>query len=411
MSKLPDIYILYHNSDSSVSYLNDCIYSISNVGLQYNKLKAVEGYSEDAVALCDLLNISIAPHYRKLLDSGSKELNNAICATLGHYKIWKEIVRSGRPGIILEHDAILKSKDISLDALNLFKILWLGPRVCKEQDYTYPTDYTSEVIATERFEGVHAYAIDHTTAKLDLIPWIEDSGFTDSIDGFLAMRNTANLTMAVLDPPPVVAVVNRNGDFNSTVGTLAATWNSENYPGFLSGLLVNPPPIRTINFQDDELVSSLKLFLTSQLEVLDGESQNRLLCISKDVGEALYLLTNFYGTWCKDFEVESILGSSTWQKTLAHAHLSDHYYLITNSHILNVKSNNVIPENIINNKNLIYYDAKDDNTNCALMNIRNFIDKSSTVVINNLTDEVKNHLNENLFYRYGCLHVVHSLFV
>jgi hypothetical protein len=285
-----DTYILYNNTDHSRRLVEDCRLSLHELGnVDSFNLIPVLGYrTDDAVALYKRLGFKIISYYIDLLNSPitsefRKELNGALCATAGHVKIWRRIVKSGKPSIVLEHDAIFKTLDFNLDELEDFMIYWLGPRTAKLEDYQFPLGETITFSEKMRFEGVHAYAITPTTAEYLINQW-DCNGFTDSIDGALAMRNWYDLTMVVLDPPPVVAVVDRDGKNTSTIESAPAIWNAENTPGFLRGLKTAPPVERIVEFDNSKLIKNFPvMFLTEPAKIL---------AIVNDDGTALKVLSN-----------------------------------------------------------------------------------------------------------------------
>jgi len=198
-------YVLYIDNEKSVRYKNECLESAAS----YPELEMipVQGYNgEDALELSQRLGINIIPHYRKQLEQGSREINNAFCCTMGHYKIWQMIAESNENGIVLEHDAVIKGPINLSDWKEDTDLVFLGYRILKNEDYRFPLVERPRVIPTDRFEGAHAYAITPETAR-KLIDYVEKYGFNDSLDGQMGMRNLFGLNFGILDPGPVVAVL------------------------------------------------------------------------------------------------------------------------------------------------------------------------------------------------------------
>jgi GR25 family glycosyltransferase involved in LPS biosynthesis len=213
--------------------MNDCVASAS-IDPQLEMIP-VEGYNGvDALALSTEIGIEIIPYYVEKIKSGVREHNNSFCCTAGHLKIWQMIVDSGEPGIVLEHDTIIKGP-IDLSSLDdSIDILWLGYRIKEINDYTYPSHVGKPIIIpTDRFEGAHAYALTPSGAQT-LIDFLKRDGYSDSIDGQLGMRNVFDLKMAILDPCPVVALIGDKSSFIDSTGN-PAQFNSHYTPGFLIG--------------------------------------------------------------------------------------------------------------------------------------------------------------------------------
>ena len=226
---LKNVYILYIDTENSTSYKDDCLRSC----LAFSNLNPIPvlGYNGATYQeLCAELNVPIIPFYVNQMNTKPKEINGAFSCSAGHYRIWQKIVESSEPGVVLEHDAIVKYDFSSMQPVD-GEILWLGPRIDLEYDYNVPSDIEYVYVETDRFEGTHAYAITPVTAQY-LIACFNKYGFNDSLDGQLGMRNMFDLKMRTLDPPPVVAVVgNRSSCIESTGNP--GFWNAINTERFL----------------------------------------------------------------------------------------------------------------------------------------------------------------------------------
>lgn len=270
-------YVLYINDERSVKYKDDCVRSISKFP-NLNPIP-VEGYKLTPYkTIQDELSISIIPYYLEKLEAGSKETLGALCCSAGHFKIWNLIVESGEPGVVLEHDAIVKY-DFSGIRLKDHEVLWLGPRIDLEYDYNVPENPEYVYMQLDRFEGTHAYAVTPATAQY-LIDQFRRYGFNDSLDGQMSMRNIFELKMATLDPPPVVAVVGNRESCIENSGN-PGFWNAHNTPGFLSYLRPDckVPPVRRLLFTNtsfDEHMNELKRQLTAH-GLTDGSERAVLL--------------------------------------------------------------------------------------------------------------------------------------
>jgi hypothetical protein len=250
---LKNAYILYHNSPKSIEYLQDCIDSCN----QFPNILAIPfaGPSgTNCVDSCNEFGIHIIPHYLNQMSARQKEFNNSFSCSIGHYRIWREIVKTNEPAVVLEHDAVVKQDFTTLEPVD-GEILWLGPRILNMDDYTYPVGWENKYVEVDRWEGTHAYAITPKTAQI-LLDYVQEYGINDSIDGQLGMRNMFDMRMRAADPPPVVAVV--SGDRQSTIelSGSAASWNAYNTEGFLAGLKsgLQPPPVRQLYFTDNSFM-------------------------------------------------------------------------------------------------------------------------------------------------------------
>ena len=282
-------YILYVNDTKSIQYMNTCVESAS-VDPQLEMIP-VEGYNGvDALALSTEIGIEIIPFYAEKIKSGAREHNNAFCCTAGHLKIWQMIVDSGEPGIVLEHDTIIKGP-INLSLLDdSIDILWLGYRIKEINDYIYQNDVETKLVPTNRFEGTHAYALTPSGAQT-LIDFLKRDGFNDSIDGQLGMRNIFKLKMAILDPAPVVAVI---GDKDSYIETAnnPAQFNAQYTPRFLLGSLKeNLLPVR------ETYCNMNAAFLKSYQDICDkvqrfSNRAIRAMLLAYDDGTITCALTN-----------------------------------------------------------------------------------------------------------------------
>jgi len=225
---LKNIYILYIDNKDSISYKDDCVGTC--LKFNFNPIPVLGYNGATYQELCKELDVPIIPFYVNQISTKSKEINGAFSCSAGHYRIWQKIVESGEPGVVLEHDAIVKYDFSSVEPVDN-EILWLGPRIDLEYDYNVPSDVSYDYVEVDRFEGTHAYAITPATARY-LIFCFEKYGFNDSLDGQLGMRNMFDLKMRTLDPPPVVAVVGNRSSCIETSGN-PGFWNAYNTQKFL----------------------------------------------------------------------------------------------------------------------------------------------------------------------------------
>ena len=345
-----NVYVLYNNNARSEALLKDCKTSLDNLpnNEKFNFIPVLGYQSQDAISLYKDQKIPVIPYYEKLLASEitpehRKELNGAMCATLGHAKIWELISESVYPSIVLEHDAVFKSCNFDLSELEDFMIYWLGPRVLKIEDYEYPLEGNPTLIEVKRFEGVHAYAITPKTAKYLLSKW-KANGFVDSIDGFLAMRNYYSLTMVVMDPPPVVAAVDRDKTNTSTISQNPATWNANNYPGFLAGLKTKAPLERLVEFENTDFISSFPWV---------SMAPPNILAFTNDDGTAVKVLSNQLLSHQIDCKLDYICPIDKLQSIQFKSYFSNYYYKI--NCLGGLKQNYKLIDQLLNQLDLSQY--------------------------------------------------------
>jgi hypothetical protein len=230
---LKNVYILYIDTPKSKQYLDDCIESCK----QYEDINVipVQGYTDlTYTKLCELYNLK--PHKWRLnkdFEDFPGCFDSISSVDASHYKIWQMIIDSGEPGVILEHKAIVKApiKDI---VINDLEIVHFGPRILFQDDYIYPEGVEPQRVATEQWEGVHAYGITPKTAQY-FFDYLKKYGCIDSTDPMLAFRNTYDLNMYTLDPPPIV-VSNGARESTYTATGVSAFWNTLHTPQYLANV-------------------------------------------------------------------------------------------------------------------------------------------------------------------------------
>jgi len=222
-----DVYILHIDDEKSLHYAEDCRQSCLEYNIEPIMFKGYKGLSLQQVD--EILGVQHDPTIK--LEEWAPEYN----CDLGHISIWKKIVEANRPGIIFEHDVIVKQNFDNLKVEDE-EIIFLGPRVNNRDDYNYPNDYQVSYNRVRKFEGAHAYAITPNTARYLLQRVVEtNKTLFRSIDGHLGIRNTFNLKLKAIDPALVVCEV---GNRFSYIGKDSNTpkYNRQYFPGFLSGV-------------------------------------------------------------------------------------------------------------------------------------------------------------------------------
>ena len=130
---LQNVYILHIDEPRSLQYLDDCVRSCKEFpGLNVIPVQGYKGASYKDI--CKEFGLDIIPFYVNQMDTNGDTLNKAFSCTAGHIKIWQMIVESGEPGVVLEHDAIVKGPLAMVD-VDDDEILWLGPRIEFEHEW------------------------------------------------------------------------------------------------------------------------------------------------------------------------------------------------------------------------------------------------------------------------------------
>lgn len=274
---LQNVYILHIDEPRSLQYLDDCVRSCKEFpGLNVIPVQGYKGASYKDI--CKEFGLDIIPFYVNQMDTNGDTLNKAFSCTAGHIKIWQMIVESGEPGVVLEHDAIVKGP-LSMVDVDDDEILWLGPRIEFEHDYKFPWGAIFDYVEVDRWEGTHAYAITPKTAQ-HLLDCMKKFGLNDSIDGQLGMRNMFDMKFVTVNMPVVVAVVGNRESCIESHGN-PGFWNAYHSELFLKHLRTGctVPPIRQLIYTDtsfNTLVPQLERVLRGAGK-LDGKEQSVLV--------------------------------------------------------------------------------------------------------------------------------------
>jgi hypothetical protein len=324
---LTNTYILHIDDPRSLKYLEDCIASCK----QFPGINPipVTGYKEaDYKDICEEYGLSMIPYYLDQMPTMGHIHNRAFSCTAGHIKIWKMIVESNEPGVVLEHDAIVKGPFSNID-VDDDEILWLGPRIEFEDDYRYPWGAIPDYVDVERWEGTHAYAITPKTAQF-LIDKIQEYGLNDSIDGQLGMRNMFDMNFVTVNPPPVVAVVGNRESCIEDTGN-PGFWNAYHTDQFLKNLRpgCKVPPIRKLHYTDlsfNTLVPELERVL-KEAGKLDGREQSVLVSGGYEGLSSVWLSNKLLQHDESYMQIISQFKNETEAQLCAyHAYFSKYYY-------------------------------------------------------------------------------------
>lgn len=272
-----NVYVLYIDNPKSIQYKDDCVKSCDGSGMNVIPVQGYNGASYKDI--CEEFGVHMIPFYLSQMPQQEQILNRVFSCTAGHMKIWQMIVESKEPGIILEHDAIVKGP-LSQVEVDDDEILWLGPRIDQERDYRFPIGSIPEYIDVDRWEGTHAYAITPKTAQY-LLDCLHKYGLNDSIDGQLGMRNIFDMKFTAIDPPPVVAVVGNRDSCIENTGN-PGFWNALHTPKFLRGCRegVKMAPERKLLYGENKKFKANQselFFLLSRNNKTDGREQSVLV--------------------------------------------------------------------------------------------------------------------------------------
>lgn len=169
-------YILRTSDSRSIDYANNCAESCDRIGLPYEFVNGIEGFSQEKVW----------KSFPWPIESHHDMKDAAACATASHYLIWKLIADRRECAIILEHDSIML-QPIDLDIPDE-RIVALGYKYHNYKDY----DHTAagppqEIVDVRRHSGAHAYCITHRTAEM-LLEELKLRGVLNAVDNFYFMR-------------------------------------------------------------------------------------------------------------------------------------------------------------------------------------------------------------------------------
>lgn len=187
-------YILRTDHPRSLEYAKDVADSCDAVQLEWQYVDWYQGQSEEAWK-----NTGVD---RPSKVSGSPA---AQCCFSGHIRMWKMILDSKEPGIILEHDGMMLHKP-NLDIPDNMMVM-MGYKLTNPKVYDWKrAGPPGEILNTigGGHEGSHAYAITPVTAER-LITEVVRDGAVGAIDNryFLKSRKT---TIPMMIMSPVAAV-------------------------------------------------------------------------------------------------------------------------------------------------------------------------------------------------------------
>ena len=224
--KVAKAYILKINSDVSNEYAKNCADSCDKVGLKWEYFNGFQNMTgKMAFGQLDIPNLPTEP-YRHM--EKTAPAHKAMCATAGHYAIWKKIAEgTDEAAVILEHDAImLQPVDIDIPDN---RIVVLGYKLPDPSRYNHVNaGPPKELIDINGHEGAHAYAITKSTAQF-LIHEIITKGIRSAIDNdyFIRGQRRTAVPLSIASPTPALGWLRE-----STIWGSSANVNYQFIPSF-----------------------------------------------------------------------------------------------------------------------------------------------------------------------------------
>lgn len=238
--KIGKSYILYIDDKKSKDYAALCEKSCIDHGVTYEMHMGYMGLTIE-----DLIAKTGWKMGRPGIEDSDRQYVKEYNTSLGHVDIWRKIAESNCAGVILEHDAVVVKNYEGLEVED-GKILHLGPRIDREEDFEFP-DIDVEYIDIRRHEGAHAYAMTPNTAKF-LLKTIEAEQRLLPPEAYISVRNPYELSFLEIDPPHVLCVMGNRVSYTSHRG-VTDKQNFKHHPGFLKGLK-NPDVMSSYRLMD-----------------------------------------------------------------------------------------------------------------------------------------------------------------
>ena len=235
--KIEHAYILHINDANSLSYMEECKASCEQYNIPVTPflglmLPTTTSHIKDVWGF----NVNPVVDQKAKIDPVFEVwFKEQLCLT-GHMAIWKLIAENHVGAVaVFEHDAIVKRNFLEVDVQD-GEIAFLGYRVDHRDDYECVEDpFVKHSVS--KFEGTHGYAITPWTARacLNALNNVDMLPLGVSIDHMLGIRNLFNLKMNVVDPAPLVAVVEDKISYTQPENKVAR-YNMIPHDGFLKGI-------------------------------------------------------------------------------------------------------------------------------------------------------------------------------
>lgn len=219
-------YILKIDSPISNEYAEACSLSCDNVGLDWTYVDGFQNMSGHvALGKCGIPTFKDAPY--QFIERPTAQ-QKAMCATAGHFKIWKMIAEGkDESAVILEHDALmLQPITMKIPDNN---IVVLGYKLEDTSKYNHKAAGTpKEIIPLLGHEGAHAYAITKKTAQI-LLNEVVQRGVRSAIDNdyFIKKQRITQVPLSIMSPTPAIGWLRK-----STIWAGSAARNYKFIPSF-----------------------------------------------------------------------------------------------------------------------------------------------------------------------------------
>jgi GR25 family glycosyltransferase involved in LPS biosynthesis len=235
--KIEHAYILYIDDPDSIKYMEECKASCEQHGIPVTPFLGLK-----LPTSTDIIKQQWGFRVNKLCDERyeSDPLFNVwfkeqLCLT-GHLAIWKKIVSEHKGAVaVFEHDALVKRNFLDVEVEDR-EFVFLGYRIDHRDDYECIDDpFVKHTI--KKFEGTHGYAITPWTANacLDALDKLEMLPLGVSIDHMMGVTNAFKIGLTVVDPAPIVAVIEDKVSYTQP-DQKVAKYNMIPHDGFLKGL-------------------------------------------------------------------------------------------------------------------------------------------------------------------------------
>lgn len=280
--KISKAYILYIDDSKSKSYADECASSCLKYDIDYELHLGYKGLTIEDLAKKTGWSIG-----REGMEENDRQYVKEYNAAMGHIDIWRKIYESGRAGVVLEHDAIVKANfhDLEVDD---GEILHLGPRMDRADDYEFPVGLSTVYLNVRRHEGAHAYAMTPATAKF-LLDEIEEEKRLLPTEALVSVRNRYDLTFKDIDPPYVVCAIGDRVSYTHH-NQVTDKQNFKHHAGFIAGLkdpsVMNDYRLMDYAFSEDWFSGNIDKWVGLLKEYVDIEAPLKILEIGSYEGRA-----------------------------------------------------------------------------------------------------------------------------
>ena len=231
-------YILYIDKPDPIHYMEECKASCDQYGIPVTPFLGMKLPTTTA-EVKEKWGFRVDPKVDQFYDEPIHNVwfREQLCTT-GHLAMWKDAVEKYPNAAIafMEHDALVKRNFLDIGVQDN-EIVFLGYRVDDRDDYECIDEPFIKYPVT-KFEGTHGYAITTNTARA-ILHGIDQQWpllpLGVSIDFYLGVQNIFKLNMTVVDPAPLVAVMEQKASETQPEGKVAR-YNMAPHNGFIKGL-------------------------------------------------------------------------------------------------------------------------------------------------------------------------------